>query len=52
VPLAVVGFNLGKFTMKEAKVEGKLGDDLTIDAYANTRLQMTLHKWPAVFWGR
>jgi Peptidase family M1 domain len=36
VPLAVVGFNLGKFTMKEAKVEGKLGDDLTIDAYANT----------------
>jgi len=36
VPLAVVGFNLGSFTMKEAKVEGKLGDDLTIDAYANT----------------
>jgi len=36
VPLAVVGFNLGRFTMKEAKVEGKLGDDLTIDAYANT----------------
>jgi hypothetical protein len=36
VPLAVVGFNLGKFTMKEAKVEGKLGDDLTIDAYANS----------------
>jgi hypothetical protein len=36
VPLAVVGFNLGKFTMKEGKVEGKLGDDLTIDAYANT----------------
>jgi Peptidase family M1 domain len=36
VPLAVVGFNLGKFTMKEAKVEGKLGDNLTIDAYANT----------------
>ena len=35
VPLAVVGFNIGKFTMKEAKVEGKLGDDLTIDAYAN-----------------
>ncbi|MGA2808909.1 MAG: M1 family aminopeptidase, partial [Terracidiphilus sp.] len=32
----VVGFNLGKFTMKEAKVAGKLGDDLTIDAYANT----------------
>jgi len=36
VPLAVVGFNLGKFTMKEAKVQGKQGDDLTIDAYANT----------------
>jgi hypothetical protein len=36
VPLAVVGFNMGKFTMKEAKVEGKLGDNLTIDAYANT----------------
>jgi len=32
VPLAVVGFNLGKFTMKEAKVN----DSLTIDAYANT----------------
>jgi len=36
VPLAVVGFNLGRFTMKEAEVPGKLGDDLTIDAYANT----------------
>jgi Peptidase family M1 domain len=36
VPLAVVGFNLGKFTMKEATVPGKLGDNLTIDAYANT----------------
>jgi hypothetical protein len=36
VPLAVVGFNLGKFTMKETKVPGKLGDNLTIDAYANT----------------
>jgi hypothetical protein len=36
VPLAVVGFNLGKFKMKEAKVTGKLGDDLTIDAYANS----------------
>jgi hypothetical protein len=38
VPLAVVGFNLGKFKMKEAKVAGKLGDDLTIDAYANLTL--------------
>jgi hypothetical protein len=36
VPLAVVGFNLGTFTMKEAKVPDKLGDDLTVDAYANT----------------
>jgi len=36
VPLAVVGFNLGRFTMKEAKVEEKLGDNLTIDAYANS----------------
>jgi hypothetical protein len=36
VPLAVVGFNLGRFTMKEATVPGKLGNNLTIDAYANT----------------
>lgn len=36
VPLAVVGFNLGRFIMKEATVEGKLGDNLTVDAYANT----------------
>jgi hypothetical protein len=36
VPLAVVGFNLGSFTMKEAKVEDKSGGTLTIDAYANT----------------
>ncbi|MGD0629776.1 MAG: M1 family aminopeptidase [Terracidiphilus sp.] len=36
VPLAVAGFNLGHFTMKEASVPGKLGDNLTIDAYANT----------------
>jgi hypothetical protein len=35
VPLPVVGFNLGKFAMKEAKVEGKQGGTLTIDAYAN-----------------
>jgi len=38
VPLAVVGFNLGAFTMKEAKVDDKLGDGLTIDAYANNNL--------------
>ena len=35
VPLPVVGFNLGDFTMKEATVPNKLGDNLTIDAYAN-----------------
>ena len=37
VPLPVVGFNLGDFKMKEAKVPGKSGGDLTIDAYANTQ---------------
>jgi hypothetical protein len=37
VPLPVVGFNLGRFTMKEATVQGKLGDNLTLDAYANTQ---------------
>jgi len=36
VPLAVVGFNLGRFTMKEAIVEQKNADNLTVDAYANT----------------
>ncbi|HWG21196.1 MAG TPA: M1 family aminopeptidase [Terracidiphilus sp.] len=36
VPLAVVGFSLGMFKMKEGMVPGKLGDNLTIDAYANT----------------
>jgi hypothetical protein len=35
VPLPVVGFSLGDFTMKEAKVENKQGGSLTIDAYAN-----------------
>jgi hypothetical protein len=37
VPLPVVGFNLGDFTMKEAVVTDKLGDNLTVDAYANTQ---------------
>jgi Peptidase family M1 domain len=36
VPLPVVGFNLGRFTMKEGVLTNKLGDNLTIDAYANT----------------
>jgi hypothetical protein len=35
VPLPVVGFTLGLFTMKEAKVGGKKDDGLTIDTYAN-----------------
>jgi hypothetical protein len=35
VPLPVVGFNLGDFAMKEATLPGKLGDNLTVDAYAN-----------------
>ena len=35
VPLPVVGFNLGDFAMKEGVVPSKLGDNLTIDAYAN-----------------
>ena len=36
VPLAVVGFNLGKFNMKEGVLTGKSGNTLTIDAYANS----------------
>jgi hypothetical protein len=36
VPLAMVGFNLGEFTMKEAKIESKQNGNLTVDAYANT----------------
>ena len=36
VPLPVVGFALGLFDIKEAKVGGKAGDSLTIDTYANT----------------
>jgi hypothetical protein len=35
VPLAVVGFNLGAFKMKEAKGDGKQNYNLIIDAYAN-----------------
>jgi hypothetical protein len=35
VPLPVVGFNLGDFAVKEATLPGKMGDNLTIDAYAN-----------------
>jgi hypothetical protein len=37
VPLPVVGFNLGQFVTKEATVTNKLGDNLTVDAYANTQ---------------
>ena len=36
VPLAVVGFNLGKFKMKEAELKDQQGNTLTVDAYANT----------------
>ena len=36
VPLPVVGFALGIFDTKEAKVGGKTGNNLTIDTYANT----------------
>jgi hypothetical protein len=36
VALPVVGFSLGRFTMKEKIVEVKGGENLTIDAYANT----------------
>jgi hypothetical protein len=38
VPLAVVGFNLGKFTMKEARIKDSAGNNLTVDAYANTEI--------------
>jgi hypothetical protein len=37
VPLPVVGFNLGQFVTKEATLTNKLGDNLTVDAYANTQ---------------
>ena len=46
VPLAVVGFNLGKFTMKEVTVQEKPGDALTIDAYANTSPPDALNSRP------
>ncbi|MGA3079995.1 MAG: M1 family aminopeptidase [Terracidiphilus sp.] len=36
VPLAVVGFSLGDFKSKEAKIGNPPGGELTIDAYANT----------------
>jgi hypothetical protein len=36
VPLPVVGFNLGSFAMQEGVLKGNQGDNLTIDAYANT----------------
>jgi hypothetical protein len=44
VPLAVVGFSLGDFTMKEATVPGKLGDNLTVDAYANKQVPDVLSR--------
>jgi hypothetical protein len=44
VPLAVVGFSLGDFAMKEATVSGKLGDNLTVDAYANKQVPDALSR--------
>ena len=35
-PLPVVGFSLGEFEMKEAKIGTALAGQLTVDAYANT----------------
>lgn len=37
VPLPVIGFNLGQFAMKEATVSQPGGDNLTVDAYANSQ---------------
>ncbi len=37
VPLAVVGFNLGQFKMKEGTLKSKSGYTLNVDAYANTQ---------------
>lgn len=37
-PLAMVGFNLGKFVTKEATLKSKQGDTIVLDAYANTEL--------------
>lgn len=37
-PLAMIGFNLGKFVTKEATVKSKQGDTVVLDAYANTEL--------------
>jgi hypothetical protein len=45
VPLPVVGFNLGDFKMKEATLEDKDGNKLTIDAYANTNLPDDLARY-------
>jgi hypothetical protein len=44
VPLAVVGFSLGDFAMKEAVIPGKLGDNLTVDAYANKQVPDSLSR--------
>lgn len=38
VPLAVVGFSLGQFTMKSATIQYKSGGSLTVNAYANTQV--------------
>ena len=38
VPLPVVGFSLGDFSSKEAKLGTPLGGELTVDAYANQQV--------------
>jgi hypothetical protein len=38
LPLAMIGFNLGKFTTKQATIKERQGQSLVLDAYANTEL--------------
>ena len=44
VPLAVVGFNLGRFKMLEDAVKNPQGSSLIIDAYANTEVPDALRE--------
>ena len=44
VPLAVVGFTLGKFKTQEAILKDKQGQNLTVDAYANTETPDSLRE--------
>jgi hypothetical protein len=45
VPLAVVGFNLGDFAMKETTLMGKLGDNLIVDAMPTKIRPMRWPRW-------